>query len=481
HSCRNKKQDNFPKDIYLINQTTNYCYECALFTMNNIDNKPEIGGINKHEQINELDEHWMTNEETKQAFCGECFLKVAKVKGNVKLAQADNTHEGEEISEKNEYPKEERKDIKELNISRKNLEGNLELSDFINLERLDCYDNKLTGLNVNGLDKLRVVVCFDNNLADLQLNDCFGIVSLNASGNNFVEINLSGLVGEKLTYVWFKNNPLKGNLSIFSRFSNLEKLYLDNTFFSGSLETLHDCSKLRELSISNTNIDSGLEYLPDSIEDFACSVDKRPEAKVKAIYDLFASEQGITEETEYGRIKDFAKKIKVIKNKAKEKAHIILKSELRIKEQQEVQIADQSAKIQELEQEQNKLKQLSALLLPHQTYNFSVLEAEIKRLKIQELAPQKTGTSLEKTIDLLLEAHQQSEQATQIYLQDKLSGKIEAYQSILEDSLTKEEMQTLLNRQTELLKLENHLSSLQQSLEQTAQIQQTELPKPFNN
>jgi len=71
---------------------------------------------------------------------------------------------------------------------------------------------------------------------------------------------------------------------------------------------------------------------------------------------------------------------------------------------------------------------------------------------------------------LLLETYQQREQATKTSQKDKLNDKIEAYQSILEGNLTKEEIQTLLNKQAELYQLEKHLESLQQNQEQRAQI-----------
>jgi hypothetical protein len=61
--------------------------------------------------------------------------------------------------------------------------------------------------------------------------------------------------------------------------------------FYGSLEFLRNITKLEELDVNNTDIDSGLEYLPDSVKSFECLADERPEAKVKAIYDLFADEQ----------------------------------------------------------------------------------------------------------------------------------------------------------------------------------------------
>jgi Leucine-rich repeat (LRR) protein len=46
------------------------------------------------------------------------------------------------------YPKSIRKNITQLNISKRNLERCLDLRDFVNLERLDCSRNQLTSLNI---------------------------------------------------------------------------------------------------------------------------------------------------------------------------------------------------------------------------------------------------------------------------------------------------------------------------------------------
>jgi len=77
-------------------------------------------------------------------------------------------------------------------------------------------------------------------------------------------------------------------------------------------------------------------------------------------------------------------------------------------------------------------------------------------------------TNSAKTIDLLLETHQQKEQVIENSQKDKLNGKIEAYQNVLEGSLSKEKLQNLLNKQTELHQLQKHLISLQQNQEQQA-------------
>jgi len=47
------------------------------------------------------------------------------------------------------YSKEERSKVTKLNIYCENLEGDLDLSDFINLKELDCHENKLTTLNLS--------------------------------------------------------------------------------------------------------------------------------------------------------------------------------------------------------------------------------------------------------------------------------------------------------------------------------------------
>jgi Leucine-rich repeat (LRR) protein len=136
--------------------------------------------------------------------------------------------------------KEERKNIKVLNISGKNLERKLNLENFTNLEKLNCSENLVTELDL--------ISCNEENL---------------------IEINIDS------------NNFSKQDLSIFSHFTKLERLYLgtvkpdrvrQNLYnrFTGSLEYLKNLTKLKELGISNTDIDSGLEYLPKNLKKIYC-------------------------------------------------------------------------------------------------------------------------------------------------------------------------------------------------------------------
>ncbi|CAG8700804.1 11502_t:CDS:1 [Dentiscutata erythropus] len=125
-----------------------------------------------------------------------------------------------------------------------------------------------------------------------------------------------------------------------------------------------------------------------------------------------------------------------------------------------------------LSSQDKQLQRISDLLFPNKPYNFPVLEQEITRLKYQELAPQvrngkikfeeltknmKTKAGhLEKIVDMLLETQKQAIKSNEELIQ----GKLIAYKDILEGILTKEEIQTLLSKQTELNQLEEHLANL---------------------
>ncbi|CAG8552065.1 15770_t:CDS:2 [Racocetra persica] len=90
------------------------------------------------------------------------------------------------------YPQEQRKTIKELGISSKNLESNLDLNDFINLEELNCSQNKLTALKINNCLQLRKLDCNNNCLQDLVLPfESEKLTELDVRNNNFSERDLS--------------------------------------------------------------------------------------------------------------------------------------------------------------------------------------------------------------------------------------------------------------------------------------------------
>jgi hypothetical protein len=144
------------------------------------------------------------------------------------------------------YPKEERQNVRVLNISLKTtklslfekLDGCLDLSDFTNLTEFFCCSNTITGLDLSNNLNLETVVVFDNTIS--------------------------------------------ANLNVFSHLTKLKRLdlglldlpsfYEKNNEFHGSLKALENCKQLENLCIGFQNkITEGLEYLPfDKLTHFGC-------------------------------------------------------------------------------------------------------------------------------------------------------------------------------------------------------------------
>lgn len=173
------------------------------------------------------------------------------------------------------YPTRERKEeVSVLDIRRQDLEGKLDLSEFINLEILNCSENKLTELDLHNLTQLEILVCRDNHLTN---------------------INYPFTNPEKLFYLSIRNNNLqKQGLSVFDKFVNLKELWIGNddkekiengmhNRFFGSLGDLRNMSDLEELYLNNTDLDGGVEYLPDNINNIYYSTKERPESRIKEI------------------------------------------------------------------------------------------------------------------------------------------------------------------------------------------------------
>ncbi|MCE8162851.1 MAG: protein kinase [Candidatus Moeniiplasma glomeromycotorum] len=174
------------------------------------------------------------------------------------------------------YPLKERKMKKKIEIKNKNLEGDLDLSDFVNLEYLNCSDNQLTALN---------------------LGNCLNLENLQLTNNQLTQLNLTNC--SRLKVVWCSNNNFsEQSLSMFKELINLEILKVGNISrkrinqynrFNGSLKFLQKLTKLKELDISNTDLDKGVEYLPASLRNqkgrkkLFYSTEFRPESKLKEI------------------------------------------------------------------------------------------------------------------------------------------------------------------------------------------------------
>jgi len=64
------------------------------------------------------------------------------------------------------YLKEQRVEITDLNVNGKNLEGELKLTDFFKLKKLDCAWNKLTSLSLSNCYGLTWIECQANLLTN---------------------------------------------------------------------------------------------------------------------------------------------------------------------------------------------------------------------------------------------------------------------------------------------------------------------------
>ncbi|RGB40086.1 hypothetical protein C1646_664136 [Rhizophagus diaphanus] len=221
----------------------------------------------------------------------------------------------------------DRTNLNELKMTDENLEGHLDLSDFINLKKLDCSNNKLTSLNISKNEKLTEIDCSQNNLISLDLSNCSNLKSVTANCNRLNELKLPVIENnDKLEYLNLLDNSFSQKLNCFSRLINLKDLHIGNTDegriergiynrFYSSLKPLKNLIKLENLSINDNDIDSGLEHLPESVKIFQCSADKRSDAKVIKIYEQLKTYNMSFNDTFQGRynLKTWKENWKLIK------------------------------------------------------------------------------------------------------------------------------------------------------------------------
>ncbi|EXX73154.1 uncharacterized protein OCT59_006968 [Rhizophagus irregularis] len=281
---------------------------------------------------------------------------------------------------KTTYPtKNEREKETMLVISKKNLENHLDLSEFVNLEKLNCSGNDLTSLDISKNKHLTEIDCSQNKIISLDLSNCLYIKSITANCNQLIDIRLPIVNSEKLEYLNLLDNSFSQNLNYFSRFVNLKELLIGSidgdriqqgkfNKFYGSMKPLKSMIKLKSLSINNTDIDSGLEFLPDCITNFRCLADKRSEAKVKKIYDQLGIYTLNSVDAFQGRynLKAWKENWKTVKEK-----------EALLNQIKQIEELTSSDKLNELEKEESNLIAKEVELVEKNNH----LEVEIKNLE----------------------------------------------------------------------------------------------------
>ncbi|CAG8720641.1 11501_t:CDS:2, partial [Ambispora leptoticha] len=88
-----------------------------------------------------------------------------------KKEEAELKMEPETIKFLDKYcPKEKRKNIEILNISKKNLKGHLDLREFVSLGCLNCFGNQLTSLDLSKCVDLEELFCQNNQLTSIDVS-----------------------------------------------------------------------------------------------------------------------------------------------------------------------------------------------------------------------------------------------------------------------------------------------------------------------
>jgi glutaredoxin-related protein len=159
----------------------------------------------------------------------------------------------------NYYPKEEREEIKELNISEKDLEGRLCLEGFGNLVYLICCNNNLENIDLSNCPNLTSIDCRSNKLKKIIFKDKLNLEDFQASNNEFTDIKniLSNINHKSLTYLDISNNKIAdADINNFNDFTKLKSLFVQkNKNLSGSLESLISFEELFDINITGTNIE----------------------------------------------------------------------------------------------------------------------------------------------------------------------------------------------------------------------------------
>src|SRR3954452_17516986 len=120
-----------------------------------------------------------------------------------------NENENENAQEyiNRNYPKFTRKQITEIDIRNKSLEGHLDLNDFINLRKLDCSNERIIPTDISTWDSYH----FRNKITSLDVSNCWQLTDLNCSINRLNDLNIGKIT--KLTKLHCDSNNLS-NLDV---------------------------------------------------------------------------------------------------------------------------------------------------------------------------------------------------------------------------------------------------------------------------
>lgn len=159
------------------------------------------------------------------------------------------------------------------------LTGELDLSEFPNLKKLNCSVNEITSLDLTNCPNLTELKCWENKLTEIKFPKHLKLQTFYAWTNYLTEIDWKTFNSHNLTNISISNNDLQDeNIEVFNKFTNLEELYLGTDIvsrleerkynrFHGSLKSLVEkCKQLKKLQIEGTGVEEDLKHLPKDLE-----------------------------------------------------------------------------------------------------------------------------------------------------------------------------------------------------------------------
>lgn len=384
----------------------------------------------------------------------------------------------------NSITEEEKKEITVLDISNQELQGNLNLQEFENLQVLICSHNELTEISIDekSLTNLIRLDCSYNQIRKINfLGEANNLEKFIANDNFSVGLGfLNKLNPEKLLYLDLRNNlasaynnnydygyrnyhvqPQDFPLVSFSKFNKLEVLMLGGdggNRCNGSFVNIRDLTSLKRLFIRNINITTGdLEYLPESLkpENFdysGCSKIEEQLNPFKGHKDPLAVWRG--QQRYYKLYQEIRKKeIEPLQQKlAQEENNLKTEKGKSTNLQQQLE-----SKKTELENKQKELEQCQTNLSSYQQFVDNHLRN--KKTELEELtkkAKNKLGESQD-WLDSFFKAQKEISRNSNNSFAKEQS---ENAQNILNKKLTKEELHVFLEKNREVWQLEKQLVDL---------------------
>ncbi|CAG8599215.1 13719_t:CDS:1 [Gigaspora rosea] len=381
-----------------------------------------------------------------------------------------------------------------------------------NITIIEAYDNQLTNLNflisLPNPEKLKSLGVFQNQITsnDLEILAPFVNCEMLSIGKNNIRGNLSSLrywtnlkrldlLGIK-PQVWgleyLAHNPFCGEF--FQDYSPKNIQEFDNNTWRGSsdfrrLSNDKVCGIIndlwRQVQSQSQELDKLKNERSQEKKEQSQELDNLKKEQIQELDKLKEQSQELDklkkdQNQELDKLKQQCQELDKLKKEQSQEFDKLKQQyqELDKLKKEQSQELDKLKKeqSQELDKLKQQLQEFSNLFFPNQSYDFTLLKQEITRLKYQELASQvrenkeqlnqlinnaktKTG-NLGNIVDLLLETQKEISK-TKPESNDNVKGQLTAFQKVLENNLTKEELQNLLNEQTELFQLEEHLASLQ--------------------